>query len=135
MYTLATPTTAPRVDVLCHASQLMSPNCKLPPKFHNNSLMSEHTDNLKLFDHSATAIENSEKWGGIIRTALGKFRELAMSDAKYQVMKKQVNRAHPMEGIVTLCILPATVNAYKMNKQIFMHATLYTCNFVNTCNL
>lgn len=96
-----TPGSAPKLEALLAGVELtegylrLSPNCKLPPKFHEMSVIMEHSES-GLFKGKDAERPNlsATKWAGIIRTNLSKWREIAMYPRKLNAVLHQVRVAY-----------------------------------------
>jgi len=96
----ATYSTGPNIDCLLHAPELMSaylqacPNGKLPPRFHDLSLLLEHRERKGGIFQGRDAVKaevSASKWAGIIRTNMSKLREIKGDDVKYGRVARKAN--------------------------------------------
>ena len=69
----------------------LSPNCKLPPKYHESSLLAVHhgvKGGIFQGKWGITPSVSAMKWAGIIRMNLTKWRDLKHSPTKLAVIQK-----------------------------------------------
>ena len=70
----------------------LAPNCKLPPKYHENSLLAVHENIEGGIFQGRWGIQPgvaSMHWAGILRLQLSKWRDMATCPKKLDVIKKQ----------------------------------------------
>ena len=122
---LATPNTAPRLDLLLLHTDLtrryvaICPNCKIPAKKFEMAIQNHHVEVEKVFSNSASIGANAEKWGGIFRTAFTKFRDLAASKKKMKIVEGQAHTSrYIMEASIHFQEICMCANLYVYKKMV-----------------
>ena len=101
MHPQVTPGGAPKLEALLVGVELtegylrLAPNAKLPPKFHELSVIAEHRECNIFKGRDADKPQlSATRWAGLLRTNLSKWREIAMYPRKLNAILHQVQLAY-----------------------------------------